>query len=910
MSIVAVAVAVACGDAVPKFAIKHAEQRGQLDHNGLRFVILPDPSASLVEVAVRYDVGARDDPPGKAGLAHLVEHLRFDLHPGGGPKTVTYYLDRLSTRWNAYTSYDVTHYMALGSSRQLESLIQLEASRLADRCQTISEQEFLREREVVRNEIRQRGGTPEGQIEPLLVSTLYPRGHPYARMVGGDDQQIASLTRDDACAFIDRYYAPDHATVILAGQLETQPAIRMIERWFNPLDRRAAVPRAPVAPATLASGRASYDLDIERPIVALSWALPPARTVADTAVVAELEQRLARVLDAARIYGFATRASVLDLGGRDAPSLSLIIELTALDQLEPALRFAWKAAKRDKTARDRETWAEPTETKNRLKAAFLIGLEPLEARADVLADLVQFTPGVGFLSSDVYVFHHLEDLDRLDLEDVQTRVDRIVDPERAQVTVFRPNRTGIAGDRQAAFTFEAAEHDLGDAEVDPAEANGRIDVSSYRDATATASRLELENGLHVVLLPRGSSAIPVVTAELVVGAGDAAAPDSPLLAGAVARFARPPDEVLRKMWRGGVGVGCVTTPDHTRCLTRAINLYLPEMIEGLSRRFRAGEYDEEWIERWQTEAGDLARRRRKLARDEFERRDLIASFGPDHPYTRAGVWPPGAERGIRRDELIAFRNAHYGAVNTTLVVAGAFDPQRVTAMIHETFDGWPRGQADPVVSAPAVKAPGFIGVIRDPGPQMEIVIAYPAPGGLSGQDAVRRVVVEMLRDSAEHARSELGATYGAQVRRDARRGPSRYELRAAVDATRAGQALKQLRDGVAELRAPTDSARFDAVFARARRKVVQRLIDENSASRDLAERLATIAEFDLPADYYNTLVHQVAALSRAQVKAVLATDLAAAGESVVLTADRATLTAAFAAAGIDHPQLVEPAYDP
>jgi predicted Zn-dependent peptidase len=128
-------------------------------------------------------------------------------------------------------------------------------------------------------------------------------------------------------------------------------------------------------------------------------------------------------------------------------------------------------------------------------------------------------------------------------------------------------------------------------------------------------------------------------------------------------------------------------------------------------------------------------------------------------------------------------------------------------------------------------------------------------------------------------------------------------VRAAVDAGRAGEALKALRDGIAALRQGDD---FDAVFVRARRKVAQRLIHENAASRALAQRLALIAEFGLRPDHYQKLLQQVAMLSPAQVKALIAAELAASGEFVVASADRATLTAAFAAAGIADANLIEP----
>ena len=95
----------ACNPSNPKFAFNQPEQRGRLEKNGLRFVILPDPTTQLVEVDVRYEVGSREDPPGKAGLAHLVEHLMFQQKPDGPTtKPLFHFLLQASVFVNTYTN--------------------------------------------------------------------------------------------------------------------------------------------------------------------------------------------------------------------------------------------------------------------------------------------------------------------------------------------------------------------------------------------------------------------------------------------------------------------------------------------------------------------------------------------------------------------------------------------------------------------------------------------------------------------------------------------------------------------------------------------------------------------------------------------------------------------------------------
>ncbi|MGH2898209.1 MAG: M16 family metallopeptidase, partial [Solirubrobacteraceae bacterium] len=154
--VAAVVGGVACGDtSVPKIAFKQPEVRGRLQKNGLRFVVMPDTTTQLVEIDVRYEVGAREDPPGKAGLAHLVEHLMFQQRPDATTgKSVMQMLQQMTLAMNAYTNWDTTHYMVNARAEMLDPLLKLEAMRMFYRCETIPEEEFLREREVVRNEIR------------------------------------------------------------------------------------------------------------------------------------------------------------------------------------------------------------------------------------------------------------------------------------------------------------------------------------------------------------------------------------------------------------------------------------------------------------------------------------------------------------------------------------------------------------------------------------------------------------------------------------------------------------------------------------------------------------------------------------------------------------------------------------
>jgi zinc protease len=330
-------------------------------------------------------------------------------------------------------------------------------------------------------------------------------------------------------------------------------------------------------------------------------------------------------------------------------------------------------------------------------------------------------------------------------------------------------------------------------------------------------------------------------------------------------------------------------------------------VKGLERLIKAGVYNQQAIESWQKSTKTAYKLKRPQQRLEFQRQQLSAVFGPDHPYTKTGVLVPEAVGKIGYDALTSFRNKHYSAANATLVIAGSFDPKKAESLIRGSFGDWSRGHKDqPVPRDPYQRTgPQFIGVIGDEDPQVDVAILYPSPAGIDGQQAARMVMTGMLNDRMWDIRAKLGATYGTYARRDTRRGPSAYDLGGAVDAPRAGEAIKAMRDGLDGLR---KGEGFDEAFVRARRKVIQQLLGESTMSAELAGRLGQIARFGLDAKYYENLLKQVAAVSSRQIKDLLATELDPKHEVVVLLGDRASVMKAFADAGIADTKLVEPDY--
>ncbi len=312
-------VAMSCVPPTPKIAFKHAEKRGTLTTNGLRFVLMPDTTTQLAEVDVRYDVGAREDYPGKAGLAHLIEHMMFQQRPIEGGPPLFQMIEGMAVTFNAYTNEDTTHYQNTVRAENIEDSLNIEAARLAYGCKTISEDQFEREREVVRNEIRQRDGTPEGQIRPRVLQAIYPKGHAYERPEGGDDKELSNIKLDDVCKFMHDYYVPERATVIIAGNFDPDKVVQMIEKTFGGIEKRTPLPRKQVEPVNVTKDTQTFTLDVERPSVHVAFALPASNTPEGEMAEYGIDNAFIQVASKSQEYGFATGVYPQILGGQLAP---------------------------------------------------------------------------------------------------------------------------------------------------------------------------------------------------------------------------------------------------------------------------------------------------------------------------------------------------------------------------------------------------------------------------------------------------------------------------------------------------------------------------------------------------------------------------------------------------------------
>ncbi len=243
--------------------------------NGLELVVIPDHRAPVVTHMIWYRVGAADETAGKSGLAHFLEHLMFKgtaKNPIGlFSKTVA----QLGGQENAFTSQDYTAYYQRVPSEQLKTVMEFEADRMTGL--QLTDAVVLPERDVILEEQNQRvANNPQARLGEQISAALY-LNHPYGNPVIGWRHEMEQLSRDDAIGFYRRFYAPNEAVVVIAGDVDAEQARKLAEDTYGKVKHsNTIVPRVrPKEPPPVAVRSLTLaDARVEQPMMQRDYLVP------------------------------------------------------------------------------------------------------------------------------------------------------------------------------------------------------------------------------------------------------------------------------------------------------------------------------------------------------------------------------------------------------------------------------------------------------------------------------------------------------------------------------------------------------------------------------------------------------------------------------------------------------------
>lgn len=209
--------------------------------NGLEVVVVDNPRVPAVAVMVWYKAGSADEPLGKGGIAHFLEHLMFKGTPTVGAGEYARIIGREGGSQNAFTSVDYTGYWAEVASDRLELVLKLEADRMVNL--ELTDAVVLPERDVILEERSQVvDNRPSSQLGEQARAMLYQH-YPYRLPVIGWRHEIQKFTREDALTWYRRHYAPNNAILVVAGDVDVARLKPLAEKHFGPIPARAVPER-------------------------------------------------------------------------------------------------------------------------------------------------------------------------------------------------------------------------------------------------------------------------------------------------------------------------------------------------------------------------------------------------------------------------------------------------------------------------------------------------------------------------------------------------------------------------------------------------------------------------------------------------------------------------------------------
>lgn len=861
--------------------------------NGIRLFVVPDPKAALMEFDVRHHVGSRDDPQALPGLAHVVEHLMFEVEGQGGVP-IMLELPNHALHFNAYTSADNTHYQQLGPAESLDVFIDHAEARLRFDCEALDPSVLARELEVVRNEIRMR----RDGVSEALYRAIYPPKHPYRNTLTGEEKTVARITGEDVCGFVERFYNPATTDIIITGDVDPQLALQQVKERLGSLPSKP-IQRAALQPFRTEARSVDVVAPIEAPTVVLAYALPPAGSV--TAIEANIAWQTAEsllpILLRRRKNRRARSAHFMEVGGRGAPILLVVVEpLEGKTDERAASEVRSVIADIFATGIPAELY---DRARQRIRRGVLESVASTLHSAGAYADALSSDPP-RFYGDDLYV------VDSLTPQRLQEVGMAYFYESRGMKIALSPDpKSEETGTEVRTLGQLDPGHGSARTVIDPAEAQRSLPYDGPPTEIEQVS-FQLANGLEVLMLQ--TTDFPLMETTLVVHSGqrDAEVSDVPLLV----PFAYQPD---LKMWEAlrladafdssgavmskGLGASSITYR------ARGMSVYLDMLLAWFS---------EATINAVPVTNTALAYRNAVLDLVEGENIEGLlqhnrvreAMWGEGHPNALVSAVTRRELRKVTDGDIRRWHQEHFRADNATLVIAGGFDAAIVRDYVEVYFgdrkfrrpdiNRWNR-PSEPRSRPEIPRArPGATRVFThedEEALQLYIETSFPL-GTTHGVDrAALLILAEMLDAQVQSLRREFGVAYSfnAFVDDDA----PRIAIVGQVDGRRAAEAAPALLALIERLRGGDD---FDRRFAKARRVALHRAILDRTDASLFSEAVVYALEVGTEIDQVLDRPRQVATATPAQVRDVIRRVMPHERSVTILSGPRAALKAARGAA--------------
>lgn len=891
------------GDSGPAVEIPY--QKFILD-NGLRVVIHEDRKAPVVAMAVWYHVGSKNEPPGKTGFAHLVEHLMFEGTENYDSEYTQPFEQVGTIQQNGTTWFDRTNYFQTVPTPALEMALWMESERMGHLLGAVTREKLDQERAVVKSEKQQGDSQPYGLVGYRILEGVFPPGHPYRHDTIGSMDDLDAASVDDVREWFRHYYGAANAVLVMAGDISPERGVALAERYFGDIDPGPPLTRMQAWVPELRHDKHETMTD----------EVPHMRTYHIWAVPGRIRRERALLQIAADVLGSGKNSRLykaLILDTEHAIDVSVEVEPHELASL-----FTITVTLSPGSTLESVTSIIDQELDSLLQLG--PGEEELQrARAKFNAALIRDLEHVGGFDGKAAVLASGELYDgRPDFYQTLSawingaETDEVRDAVRQWLSRGRYRLDVIP---RARLTASAPQVDRSQG----IPAVGELPGVSF----PAVERGSLGNGMEVVTVRR--TALPLVNVTLAFDAGFAADPgDAPgtsaftlamLEESTASRTALEVEALAESL---GAEIWTAANLDISMVNLSALKENLGPSLALFAEVARSPAFAQEEVNR---------QRMRWLATIDSELSDPLGIalrtlppllYGEGHaygvPFTGSGTKP--AIEALERSDLEDFYQRWLRPDNATLFVVGDTEPGEILPLLEEYFGDWRpprRSKPDKRLDEANLPAQARIYLADRPGsPQSLVMAAHLAPPS-GGDDNLQITVMDDIFGGGYNARLnqrirvEKGWAYGAYSWLQPARGQRVWAVYAPVQSERTADAMLEILGMIDAYRGPQPATAEE--WARSLESLTNSLPGQFETSAAVMAALIGNHRFGRPDDYVSTLKSRYQGITLEEVRESAVTHLHPDRLTWVVVADLETvrddIEAVSASAGLGEIRLLE-----
>ena len=799
--------------------------------NGLDVVLHQDKSDPIVSVAIQYGVGSNREKTGRTGFAHLFEHMLFQESENVGQDQFFKKIQDLGGTLNGGTWKDGTIYYEVVPNNALETILWLESDRMGYLINTVTESAFYNQQEVVQNEKRQRvDNNPYGHTSWVIDKNIYPEGHPYNWQVIGELVDLQNATVEDVREFYDKFYGPNNATLVLAGDFEKEDAKALIEKYFGEIVRRQEVAPLEPMPVTLNETKRLYHEDNFATTAQLNMVWPTIQQYTEDAYALDFLGEILSSGKKAPLYKvlvkekeLTSRTTAFNSSQQIAGAFRVIITANngvALNDVEAGIMEALQRFEEEGvTDRDIER------IKAGLETQFYNGISSVLGKSFQLAQYNVFANDPGFIQQDI------ENIKKVTKEDVMRVYEKYIKNKPFVLTSFVPKgQMELVADNsvKAPVVEEEIKENVAKTVVDKneeiAKTPSKIDRSVQPEAGPSPSlsipeswSSTLANGMKVYGIAQNE--IPTVSFNLVIEGGHlldnmekngVANLMTDIMMEGTAN--KTPEELEEEIEMLGASINMYTTRESIVIQGNTLVRNLEATLKLVEEILLEPRWDEDEFARIKTATINQIKRSDANPNAVASRVYNKLLYGENHIFSYPTSGTEASVNAITIDDLKAFYESNFSPSISRFHIVGKVNQETALAALQNLENNWKAKDVTipeyPIannrdksslyfVDIPNAKQSvinvGYIALPRtDPDFYPAEVMNYKLGGSFSGN-------VNMI------LREEKGYTYGARTRFSGSKIPGTFTASSSVRTNTTGESvaifreqIKKYKEGISE----------------------------------------------------------------------------------------------------------------